>query len=331
MGGSFPARAILFGCGFVFSGIVSAAALPVMTPLDVSGWDYDGIADAGSMRPNGSTTGTLELYRDYFEKGFDPAHPNIGLPAGKTFQSALHSTTTFQIQPANGNNLLLLGGFVSPAPSSSGTLTFTAPTLVSELAVLDTGFNGNHVGTYILNYASGTAVSGPLSAADNFQAGPVAISGFGRFRYDNLQGLQEDAGTPRLFDYDIPVDPTRPLVSVTFSYAPSGSSGFNGPPEIGIFGLSGSQVSLHPGDANGDGMVNFADLLILAQNYGKSVVQTFSTGDFNGDGRVGFDDLLILAQNYGFGTGAAAASAVPEPSMAALSLIGSAIGLRRRH
>jgi hypothetical protein len=55
-------------------------------------------------------------------------------------------------------------------------------------------------------------------------------------------------------------------------------------------------VAPQPGDANGDGRVDFADLLILAQNYGKP--GGWSAGDFNADGAVGFDDLLILAQNY---------------------------------
>ena len=52
-----------------------------------------------------------------------------------------------------------------------------------------------------------------------------------------------------------------------------------------------------PGDANLDGKVNFDDLLILAQHFGKTGA-TLSDGDFNGDGTVGFDDLLILAQNF---------------------------------
>lgn len=54
------------------------------------------------------------------------------------------------------------------------------------------------------------------------------------------------------------------------------------------------------GDANRDKLVNFDDLLIVAQNYGTSG-NTFSQGnfDYSVDGIVNFDDLLIVAQQYG--------------------------------
>jgi hypothetical protein len=51
------------------------------------------------------------------------------------------------------------------------------------------------------------------------------------------------------------------------------------------------------GDANGDRVVNFDDLLVLAKNY-NGVNETWADGDFNGDGVVNFDDLLVLAKNY---------------------------------
>jgi len=89
-----------------------------------------------------------------------------------------------------------------------------------------------------------------------------------------------------------------------------------------------------PGDANFDGVVNFADLVILAQHYGQSNA-TYATGDFNGDGIVNFSDLVILAQNYGKSitpaVSAAAAVQVPEPAIA--GLVGAATGallVRRR-
>jgi hypothetical protein len=53
------------------------------------------------------------------------------------------------------------------------------------------------------------------------------------------------------------------------------------------------------GDLDGNRSVDFSDLLILAQNYGKLGL-TFSQGNVNYDsyGRVNFDDLLIFAQQY---------------------------------
>ncbi|HQY87224.1 MAG TPA: hypothetical protein PK402_01105 [Tepidisphaeraceae bacterium] len=55
------------------------------------------------------------------------------------------------------------------------------------------------------------------------------------------------------------------------------------------------------GDANRDRTVNFADLLIVAQNYGQTG-RKFSQGNFNytRNGEVNFDDLLMVAQRYGF-------------------------------
>jgi hypothetical protein len=53
-----------------------------------------------------------------------------------------------------------------------------------------------------------------------------------------------------------------------------------------------------PGDANGDGHVDFADLVTNAQHYGATTGATLADGDFNGDGMVDFTDLVTLAQQY---------------------------------
>jgi hypothetical protein len=52
-----------------------------------------------------------------------------------------------------------------------------------------------------------------------------------------------------------------------------------------------------PGDASGDNLVNFDDLLLLAKNYNKSGAG-YASGDFDFNGVVNFDDLLILAKFY---------------------------------
>ena len=75
------------------------------------------------------------------------------------------------------------------------------------------------------------------------------------------------------------------------------------------------------GDFNADGKVDFADLLILAQNYGKMSGALLSQGDANADGGVGFDDLLLLAQNYGKTAAGEPVAAAPVPEPASLSVI----------
>ena len=78
---------------------------------------------------------------------------------------------------------------------------------------------------------------------------------------------------------------------------------FNGTVDIGAC----ESRSFVPGDANLDGNVDFADLVILARNYGATNA-TWVQGDFDGDGKVDFNDLMMLARNYRRSTAAAAAA-----------------------
>jgi RHS repeat-associated protein len=53
------------------------------------------------------------------------------------------------------------------------------------------------------------------------------------------------------------------------------------------------------GDANLDGNVDFADQLLLAQNYSGGGNGTWGQADFDGDGATDFDDLMIFTQANG--------------------------------
>jgi endonuclease I len=90
------------------------------------------------------------------------------------------------------------------------------------------------------------------------------------------------------------------------------------------------------GDANLDGSVNFADLLILAQNYNQAAGSSWQTGDFDRDGQTVFSDLLVLAQNYGSpatlqADWSRAQLMVPEPAtLVAIFASGALLARRRR-
>jgi hypothetical protein len=63
--------------------------------------------------------------------------------------------------------------------------------------------------------------------------------------------------------------------------------------------LQNATTFFFAGDANRDKLVNFSDLLVLAQNYNQTG-RTFSQGnfDYSAGGTVNFPDLLILAAKY---------------------------------
>ena len=79
--------------------------------------------------------------------------------------------------------------------------------------------------------------------------------------------------------------------------------------------------ALLPGDANGDGTVNGADLNTVLSNYNRTGMD-WVHGDFSGDGTVNGADLNTVLSNYDQSF-ASAAAAVPEPGT--LMLLGCGV------
>jgi len=83
------------------------------------------------------------------------------------------------------------------------------------------------------------------------------------------------------------------------------------------------------GDANNDGVVNFADFIAVEQNFGKLGVNNGSLiGDANDDGRVDGSDWLAIEQN--FGNEWEDPFLVPEPAVMTLMYLVLAGVMRRR-
>jgi hypothetical protein len=220
----------------------AAFAAAQRTPISVSGFNFDGIANGPDSSVTGvqaSTTGVMDSIYDYFTLGFDPVAPTTGLPTS-SFVSAADATTTFQLASPTVNNVLLLRQ--ANSGQTTGTLTLNTPTLFSSLAFLVTGFNGSQPTGFTLNFASGLPTSGSFTATDNFNGSPFAINGFGRV--SRSDGIFDLAGgtNPRLYQITVNLaggDQTRALTSIAFTNNETSGTNFH---NVGVFAISGTPV-----------------------------------------------------------------------------------------
>lgn len=118
--------------------------------------------------------------------------------------------------------------------------------------------------------------------------------------------LNMTTGQP-LTGFTLNYDASQKAATLTFAAIPTNGRWTMSIPAGAVSDLSnnlnlaaGGQFDVLAGDANRDGAVDFADLLIVAQNFG-ATGRSFSQGNFDYDapGRVDFADLLIAAQNFG--------------------------------
>jgi len=168
-----------------------------------------------------------------------------------------------------------------------------------------------------VNVAEATLAVAPADSG-LIRTGSLSISGTG--------GRLDLANNSMIVDYSTssPVDSVRNWIIAGFhggvwdgdgivSSLADGSHGLGYGEASSVLGPTGGQFAgesvdatavlvryTYYGDANLDGAVNFADLLVLAQNYNQTG-RSWSEGDFDYDpaGQVtNFGDLLKLAQNY---------------------------------
>lgn len=86
-----------------------------------------------------------------------------------------------------------------------------------------------------------------------------------------------------------------------------------------------------PGDADGNGVVEFEDFLLVAENF--NMPGDWTMGDFTGDGQVNFTDFIVTSNNFGSSaTVASGVASIPEPQSQLygwLAVIGLAFYRRR--
>jgi hypothetical protein len=190
-----------------------------------------------------------------------------------------------------------LAPVLNSATVSSGTMT--------------TGVGGAvHVDFMTKNYGGDSYVFG-VTPQDGSVGSNGANSGAAMFR-DASKGAVD--GTVEV----IGENRTVPLVDGVFrdTFATAGVHLYR---VIGVSGFTpASSAVVVTGDINGDGTVNFADFVILSNNYGTASGQGGGVGELNGDGTVNFGDFVILSNNYGATAGLLAGADAGVTTAAAL-------------
>jgi hypothetical protein len=103
--------------------------------------------------------------------------------------------------------------------------------------------------------------------------------------------------------------------------------GFSGTNALTVENFILTQRQFLAGDANGDGIVNGADLNTVLSNYNQTSMG-WTQGDFNADSAVNGADLNVVLSNYNQ-SGGGVMSAVPEPN-AILLVAAGLVGLLAR-
>jgi hypothetical protein len=219
---------------------LGVAFYPTAQPIQLAGYNADVISDKDlSMRfaqPFDANTFA------WFERGAmdDNGVPHLdGLPAGLTFMSVTGSAATYEIQPANGFNVLQLG------TGQTGTLTLTVPEPYGRLAFLSSSGNGtpSSAGSGNINFADGSTQVFNFNVFDwcdgqgNFHP-EAALPG------PNGRAYTGPSGTSFFYDREcdfqvyetvVPIDPWHagvPILSIDFTGAPDAFYS-------NIFGVSG--------------------------------------------------------------------------------------------
>jgi hypothetical protein len=220
------------------TGIALDLSAPV--PVLVTGYSADVISDkdpsARFAQP--FDAGTFA----WFEAGAvddNGAPHNDGLPAGLTFLSATGSGATYQIQSANGNNVLQLSA------GNTGTLTLTTPAAYSTLYVIASSGDGtpSSVGSGTINFTDGSTQAFSYNSFDwcNGQgslhpeavlAGPIGRADVG---VDGTALIYNQDCDFQVYETVIAIDPAHAGVAIA-------SLDFTGAPDAflsHVFGVSG--------------------------------------------------------------------------------------------
>ena len=233
------ASSLVFAIALSLAGAASAAQLPIA----ISGYTQDMVVENTAANFSSAVTatmdgGTAKNGNTWMQVGLDPNQPTAGLPTGTTFVSQADPNTQFSLQPATGNNAILLD-----SGNTTATITLNTPARYSTLSILDSSGNGTSTIDYTLHFVGGTATAtGTFSSPDWYFNSPVAYNAADRVSDNGAGGFSFDyrpTQGPWLYQENLPnTNGTLYLSSISLTWDAGSPNGSNS----GIFALSGTAV-----------------------------------------------------------------------------------------
>lgn len=220
---------------------VTGSHAQTYTPVAVTGFNADGIAESGTNSTLVTST-ALDLANNImYSVDFGSLNQlPLGIVNSGTIVSGTH---TWQLQPFTANNLLYLStGGAQANTLATGTLTLNTPTRFSNVSLLLFSTEGHSDLDIILNFTDGTSLgAGSYTIQDWFDGTGYVYSGYSRTKRLTTGYLPDGNTTnnPRFYSVDIAFTcayKLKSLQSITFTHL----SGTTTASRICVLGLSGS-------------------------------------------------------------------------------------------
>ena len=344
-----------------FSIASRSSAQLTYNPIVTTGYDVDIIFEAGLGEGATGATGAMGQ-RQFYEIGISGAVPDRGLPRTIPFTSTVTgSTINMGLAPFEGNNIIQFDSTTNA--TAVKTMTLTTPAAFTNLAIAFSGGDFSNATTsmpqngylvklgYKINFASGAPQTGDVTVSDwgvaTAAAGTEKLINADRTRNNITAWTLVTTPTPwagtasatrwSIYVAEVALTNTANIQNIEFtSYlndgtttvdltATTGTETAAAGRDTAVFGIAGAiggGPTFNASDYDHAGGVTAADLTILKNNFGTGT--TNALGDGEKDGDVDGNDFLLWQRNVGNTSAVATAGVVPEPTAAALAIIGLA-------